>query len=194
MLAPIDIRLRDGRAAQLRPIRVGDAERVLALDRELAADGRGMVLTLEQVRSVDEERRRIDGLHRKMAAGDATLCLVADVPGMVAMGGTAQLDQLGPARCRHVGLLSLGVHPDVQRHGVGRALMEALIAHAGANGLTRLELYVRADNERARALYRTLGFVDEATRQRFIRLEDGRYVDDVIMSRFLARPSEPPQR
>lgn len=192
---PLDIKLRDGRAGQIRPVRVADAERILMLDRALATDGRGMVLTPEQVRSVDEERRRIDNLHRKLAAGDVTLCMVADVPGMRAIAGTAQLDQLGPARCRHVGVLSLGVHPEAQRQGIGRALMLALIEHAAQSGLIRLELYVRSDNERARALYQTLGFVDESTRRRFVRLEDGRYVDDVIMSRFFARPSEiPPQR
>lgn len=188
MIAPLDITLRDGRAARIRPVSVHDAERILALDMRLAQDGRGMVLAPEQVRALDEERRRIEALQQGLANGDATLCVVADVHGVEAMAGTAQLDQLGPARCRHVGVLSLGVHPDLQRQGIGRAMMLALIAHAESAGLTRLELYVRADNQRAQALYRALGFVEEARRARFVRLEDGRYVDDVIMSRFLVAP------
>ncbi len=192
MLDPLDITLRDGRRGIIRPIAYSDAPRTLALDRRLAEDGRGMVLSPAQIRGPEEERRRIEALHHQLASGDATLCLVADVQGVDAMAGTAQLNQLGPSRCRHVGVLSLGVHPEVQRQGIGRALMNALIAHAEASGLTRLELYVRADNERAHALYRGLGFVEEARRARFVRLEDGRYVDDLIMTRFLARPSAPP--
>jgi len=52
-------------------------------------------------------------------------------------------------------------------------------------GISRLELYVRADNVAAQALYRGLGFVHEATRARFIRLDDGTFIDDFVYRRFL---------
>jgi ribosomal protein S18 acetylase RimI-like enzyme len=61
-------------------------------------------------------------------------------------------------------------------------LMRRLIDHGAARGLERLELYVRADNAPARALYRELGFAHEGTRARFVRLEDGTFVDDLIFS------------
>jgi ribosomal protein S18 acetylase RimI-like enzyme len=49
---------------------------------------------------------------------------------------------------------------------------------------TVAELYTRQDNDRARALYESEGFVIESTRARFIRLPDGRYVDDLVYVRF----------
>lgn len=167
----------------IRQTSVADAEQTLALDRALTENGRGMVQDPSQLRTLDEERRRIDDVYRAMSAGDATLDVVAEVGGRVV--GSAFLKQLGPARCHHVGVLSVGVHPEHQRKGIGRALMEHLIEHARACGLERLELYVRGDNAPAQALYASLGFVHEATRARFIKLADGTYVDDFIWVRFL---------
>jgi len=63
--------------------------------------------------------------------------------------------------------------------------MRHLIDHARTQRLVRLELYVRADNTRAHALYLSLGFTHEGTRARLIRLDDGTYVDDFTFSMFL---------
>ncbi len=184
----LDVVLHDGRTARLRTVRVDDAERMVALDRVLAEDGRGMVLGRDEVRTPEREREGIERLVEAMETG-ASCGLVAEVDGLGGLAGSARLDQLGPARLRHVGVLSLGVHPAMQRHGIGRALMDALIDHARASGILRLELYVRADNPRARSLYRSLGFEDEGVRERFVRLDDGGFVDDVIMRRFLSTES-----
>lgn len=164
----------------IRPSVEDDAEQMIALERLLAENGRGMVLTPDQVNTVEQEKARIAST---IAAGGATLGIVAEKGGRIA--GTAILKQLAPARCRHVGILAVGVHPDHQRTGIGRALMKHLIEHARASGLVRLELYVRGDNAPAQALYVSLGFVQEGTRARFIKLEEGTYVDDFIFSRFL---------
>lgn len=169
----------------IRDASVPDAEALIALDRAIIEDGRGVVLALDQVRDVEAERRRIDDVYRAMSAGSATRCFVAEVDGVVA--GSADLRQLAPALCRHVALFSIGVHPGYQRRGIGRALMSAVVEHARSTDLERIELYVRADNERAHALYRSFGFTHEGTRARFVRLPDGRYVDDWIFALFLER-------
>lgn len=167
----------------IREARGPDAEEIVALERALIESGRGMVLDRSQVPTIDEQRKRIDDVFRAIAAGDATITIVAEVDGHIV--GNAFLKQLGPARCRHVGILAVGVHPDHQRTGIGRALMQHLIDHARACGLFRLELYVRGDNAPAQALYVSLGFVHEGTRHRFIKLDDGTLIDDFIFCRYL---------
>jgi ribosomal protein S18 acetylase RimI-like enzyme len=176
------IQLTDGSSASVRWARVADAERSIALDVALARDGRGMVLDADQVRTLEQERMRIDALYAGMSAGSASVMLVCEIAREPVIAGTALLQQLAPARCRHVGVLSVGVHPSAQRLGVGRALLRSLIAHARSFGLERLELYVREDNFRARALYASLGFEHEGTRRRFVRLADGSFVDDLILT------------
>lgn len=178
----LDLVLGDGTRVTIRAASVRDAAGIVDLDRVLSIVGDGMVLTVDQLRTVDETAKRIDDTYRAMSAGDATLAAVAVVGDRVI--GTADLRQLAPTRVRHVGLLSVGVAPDFRRRGVARALMRYLIDHAWSCGLLRLELYVREDNPRARALYESLGFHHEGTRRRFVKRDDGSFVDDLIYALF----------
>ena len=164
--------------AQIRMVSGTDAARILQIDHNVQADGRGTVHDADQLPSQLEVATRIDALFAAQAAGQACTMLVAEtVEGVV---GYAHRQALFPARIAHVGILDLSVDPAHQRQGHGRALMEAIMADSWEWGLLRLELYVRADNNRAIALYRSLGFAHEATRHGFIRLADGRLVDDHI--------------
>jgi ribosomal protein S18 acetylase RimI-like enzyme len=171
------------REIEIRPASMLDAEALVALDHALLADGRGVVMAVDQLRNVEQMRVQIDDGYRQMSNGSSSIWLVAVMAGELV--GAATLKQLEPALCSHVGLLSLGVHPSAQRRGIGRALLRALIEHAQSFGMERLELWVRADNARARALYESEGFSLESVRRRFIKLESGSYVDDLVMTRFL---------
>lgn len=51
-----------------------------------------------------------------------------------------------------------------QGRGVGRGVMTHVLGRAWAAGRIRIELCVRADHRRARALYASLGFECEAGR------------------------------
>jgi ribosomal protein S18 acetylase RimI-like enzyme len=172
-----------GTRATIRLARVADAQALVALDRRLAADGDGMVQSVAQIRSIEEQRARIDAMYRDMSAGKATCSVVAEVDGQIV--GSADLKQHEPERCRHVGILAVGVHVEFRRRRIARTLLEQLIDHARRSGLIRLELYVRADNVRAQRLYESLGFRHEGMRQRFVRLDDGSFVDDWIYARFV---------
>ena len=48
---------------------------------------------------------------------------------------------------------SIAVRRDAQKRGIGRALLEALLAEAAAKGVGRTLLEVAVDNERAQRLY-----------------------------------------
>jgi GNAT superfamily N-acetyltransferase len=56
-------------------------------------------------------------------------------------------------------LRMLAVEPDLQRAGIGRALVEACIALASASGCRRVVLSSRTDMATAHRLYERLGFV-----------------------------------
>lgn len=59
----------------------------------------------------------------------------------------------------------IGVDPDAQGRGLGRALVLAGLDHLAGRGLTRGMLWVEADNGPARRLYAELGFVPVSTRR-----------------------------
>lgn len=98
---------------------------------------------------------------------------------MVAMAGVDELH-----------LLNITVAPDWQGQGHGQALMLALQQHARQRGLATLWLEVRESNQRARALYRRLGFEEVGLRRGYypaaVRREDA-----VVMRLALPDPRSP---
>jgi ribosomal protein S18 acetylase RimI-like enzyme len=152
--------------------------------QELAVvgDGRGTVWALEDIRDVAAFEERFAPFFDRASRDDHCL-FVAEVDGSVA--GCGIVRRVRPTFMRHVGVFSLEVHTAYQRRGIGRALLRQCVAWARENGIERFELYTRSDNDRARALYESEGFVHEGTRQRFVRLPEGTYVDDVVYVRFL---------
>ena len=53
----------------------------------------------------------------------------------------------------------LAVHPDHSGHGLGRALLEAGLAHLAVIGCTEVILFVEASEERVVEMYRSASFV-----------------------------------
>ena len=80
----------------------------------------------------------------------------------------------------HVGRLGIGILPEYRGQKIGARLLAATIADAFEKGLTRIELEVFAANERALALYKKFGFVEEG-RQRHAHCLDGAYEDSICM-------------
>lgn len=58
-------------------------------------------------------------------------------------------------------LFGMWVDPAWRGQGVGESLVAAVLEGGRTSGLSHLRLWVVADNESARALYRRAGFVDE---------------------------------
>lgn len=79
-------------------------------------------------------------------------------------------------------LESIAVERAVQRAGVGRALLEALVDAARGLGAERFLLEARVSNEPALRLYRALGFVENGRRPRYYRDPEE---DAVLMERVL---------
>lgn len=87
-----------------------------------------------------------------------------------------------------VGDLTLAVLPPFQSQGIGRALMVHLIRaiQEEAPQVHRIELMCNPENQKAVAIYQSLGFVKEGfLRGRFIS-DDGRFIDDLQMGLIVA--------
>lgn len=103
--------------------------------------------------------------------------------------GSASLHSVGLSlRRTHVRSLGIAIAPEWQGRGIGRRLLERLLDWADNWGaVLRIELHVHADNERAMALYRSLGFVEEG-RHKGYSLTGGRYIDSLSMARLHPDP------
>lgn len=81
-----------------------------------------------------------------------------------------------------VHLLDIGVAPDLQRHGLGAALLEFLCAGARAEGMTRMLLEVRPSNAGAIAFYRRFAFAEIGRRRGYYPSHAGRE-DAIVMAK-----------
>jgi ribosomal protein S18 acetylase RimI-like enzyme len=68
--------------------------------------------------------------------------------------------------------------------GIGKRLIEYMIETVKKNGITRIGLQVRADNERAIKLYSNFGFVTEGRLKRFMKIRE-KYFDFLQMGKDL---------
>ncbi len=66
-------------------------------------------------------------------------------------------------------MMNVAVHPDFRRQGIGRQLIEELIAELKKRDCYSLTLEVRASNAPAIALYETLGFLEAGRRRNYYR-------------------------
>jgi ribosomal-protein-alanine N-acetyltransferase len=81
-------------------------------------------------------------------------------------------------------LLTLCVHPDFQRAGYGRRMLEFLLQRAHRDEAEVCYLEVRYSNEPAKGLYRSMGFLPIGERKNYYPSSHGRE-DAIIMSRTL---------
>jgi ribosomal protein S18 acetylase RimI-like enzyme len=84
----------------------------------------------------------------------------ADLVAMVSLLYTVSSAEGGKAAW----LEDLVVRPDRRGRGIGRTLLGHVAAQARADGVLRITLLTDPDNERAHALYRSLGFEFSAMR------------------------------
>ena len=99
------------------------------------------------------------------------------------LGVVAFYQQAGE-KLSHKGVIwGVYVCHEARRQGLARGLIGAVLAHAGTL-VELVQLTVTLANEPARALYRSLGFVDYGLEERALKFAD-RYVDEALMVKFL---------
>ena len=84
----------------------------------------------------------------------------------------------------HVGVMGTWVAVGHQRRGIGRRLFEAMFEQARRKDYEKIFTYVRADNAAGIAAYLGQGFRVIGTAERHAKI-DGRYIDEVLIERFL---------
>lgn len=101
---------------------------------------------------------------REVAAGHNRYVAARVNDELVGYAGIARLGRTSPFEYE---IHTIGVDPAYQRHGIGRAMMDRLLAWTEPGSAVFLE--VRTDNEPAITLYRGLGFVTVGVRKRYYR-------------------------
>lgn len=162
----------------IAPASPSDAAGLIALRTAVVAEGGFLIAEPgEHAPTLDAVMARI----RAASTGASSAVWVARARFQVV--GMLEVQPAPFRRNRHVGHLEIMVRADWRGRGVGRALMEALLAWSPGSALSKLALAVYAHNAPAIALYRAYGFTEEGRRIAEYRFPDGTLRDDVLMAR-----------
>ncbi len=156
---------RGGRPYVIRPSQEGDAVGLAALIDEVAAEGELIAAVPGEPDTIEQSARLVS----IVVEGGLTLTLEVDgVP-----AGHVLVHRRAGSHYAHVGEIAILVSNAERGAGLGRSLMEMAIAWGDAVGLAKLSLRVFPDNQRAIALYRSLGFEDEGLVRGEVRMPSG---------------------
>jgi ribosomal-protein-alanine N-acetyltransferase len=160
---------------RVRRMGAADLDRVMEIAHGLEAAPHWPRSAFAAALDPDSTLRRIALVAEAVAAKDASGLPVSGVDGF------AVVSLLHP----QAELETIAVASAAQRRGVARLLFAAMAGELRASGVAELFLEVRASNQAARALYRSLGFVETGRRTRY-------YIDPIedaiLMALDIGRP------
>ena len=156
-------------AVTVREATVSDADTLVAMLAEVAAEGRWIGTEAP----VDLQRRR-ERMVREIEGSDVIV--------LVAEAGGTPVGQLGLRLTRYgVAELGMAVAAGFRGRGIGSALLAEAVERARKAGAHKLSLQVWPHNAAAIALYERFGFQREGYLTRHYRRRSGELWDAVVM-------------
>ena len=173
-----ELRLPDGRSVRIRRTVPDDAGPVLEYLRKVGGETRNLTFGAEGPGLTESEER--DYLAR-VGESDNSLAILALAGDTIA--GSLTFDGGRRPWLRHAGEFGISVAQEYAGLGIGRAMIESMIAWAERSGVVRkINLKVRVDNAGAIRLYERMGWVHEGRTTRDT-LIDGQFNDCLLMGR-----------
>jgi len=168
--------LKDGRTVVVRRAIEADAEALLRNINEVGAEG-DWILTETLPWDLRRERewvRSFDDVNSVLYVAEVDRKVVGQIDAHISTY----------VKAKHVASLGIAIVKAYRGLGIGRILMDRVLAWMKARGVEKATLEVFSTNERAIALYRKMGFEVEGSRKKQFKIR-GQHVDDVYMAKWL---------
>lgn len=186
-IEPIHCTLKNGERVVIRTAEENDVAALAACHLDVRTTSEHTVTQPDEARRDEAEERAWIRKHLDSPIGLLLLAEPADRPG-VALGSIV-FKPNERRRMAHHGHFGLGIVSTHRGVGLGRLMLQAVVDWARAHPtIEKVCLGCFADNHRALALYRSMGFVEEGRRLGEFRLEDGTLKDDVQMMLWVKDP------
>lgn len=177
-MTPSTHTLKSGETIIIRQAIPDDAAVLLKVVKSYINDSKHMLLTAEEFNpNLAQEIAWIQRLNKS----SNSLLLVALHEKQI----IGNLDFTGHTRqkLKHTAILGMGILKTWRGKGLGTALLKTAIEWATANEqLEVLCLQVFGTNQAGIHLYQKMGFVENGRQKNFIKIDDNRYEDNVLMS------------
>lgn len=155
-------------AEELSKLRVKIDGQTENLDRE---PGEGLLTKEDFEKLINEDN-----------ADERTLFLVVEADGKIVGFTRCAGNKL--SRFRHKAEFGICIEKEYWGYGIGKVLLENIVAWADNIGLKKISLNVVETNTKAVNLYKKYGFIEEGILRNDRLHKDGKYYNTIIMGRF----------
>ncbi len=185
-IQPVEILTHKGKKIILRAPVGSDAEDVLKYISEVLRESEFFLTSSEEMTlTVEQEKAWIEGLLEK----PRSLAIIAEYENQVV--GILHFDSGHRKRIAHTGEFGMSLDSRFRDEGLGTAILKTFLAWATITpGIEKIYLKVHITNERAIALYRKCGFIQEGYFKNDLKYGENQYADSIFMSKFVKTISE----
>ncbi|WP_061018048.1 GNAT family N-acetyltransferase [Vibrio splendidus] len=162
----------------IREVAVEDAQGIIDVLNPIIIEARYTIL--DQTFTVDEEKGFIESFPERGVFSVAVNETTSQLLGFQNVEPFATYTKAFD----HVGIIGTYVDANSRGQGVAKQLFDYTFKAAKAKGYEKLFAYVRADNERALAVYLKQGFEIVGTAKKHGKIGD-QYFDEILIEKFL---------
>lgn len=172
---------KSGEQVLIRNARMKDAEDIIGINKSVISEGSFMLREPpEAIYNLANFRNEIENYFQSRNH----IYIVAEIENKVA--GYIEFRNGVFKRTSHTGMFSMFILKQYRQQGIGKILLDTLVRWAQKNPLIeKITLSVFSTNIRAQNLYLKCGFVEEGRCPKDMKLNDGTYIDSVLMYKFV---------
>ena len=172
---------KNGKEIELRSADERDAEDLLKWLKTVNTESPYLTCEPEEIKmTLEQEREFIKGITE--APKDLLLLAFEDGKHI----GNCRMSSIGSTiRYRHRCSVGIALYQAYSGRGIGRLMLETVLSVAKDTGYEQAELEVAVPNEKAIALYKSLGFEIFGTVPHGVKYKDGSYADYYSMVKTL---------
>lgn len=180
-IIPYQFISKSGHKILLRSATTLDASAVLQLSYDVISENDTLVTTIEEFNMTEEQQREAIMIYNN---DPSNIIIVAEHNRSIV--GILTLQRGILQKYQHHGSIGMIVEKTWRSSGVGKALLATLIEWANNHPiLEKLCLEVLASNDKAIALYKKNGFIEEGRLKNQVKITNTYYEDLVLMGMFL---------
>lgn len=181
-ITPQKVKSKSGREVWLRNPTADDALALIEFGKMGMSEVDCMITLPEEFTMTQEDEVKFI---QKLEEGPNSVAIVAEHEGEI-IGMIDFHGRTNRKRIAHTGAFGLAVYPKFRSDGIGALLIQTLLDWAEAHpSIQKIGLGVFSTNEKAVKLYQKMGFVEEGRRVKEIQLQDGVFIDDIMMYKWL---------
>lgn len=180
-IQPVIIKLKSGEEVWIRCAEIDDARNLIEYMTTILRNASAVTLTQAHELSVSEEDEA-KWIHDHVSSPGKLILLAEQEEKIV---GLLHFANGNRERNQHTGSFGMSVHKDWRKQGIGRALVQNLLDWAKMSPIIeKVCLEVFSTNIEAITLYQNLDFIEEGRCPNAYRLDEGKYVDNILMCKF----------